>query len=143
MDMVVSMAKSHLMAEVERLQNKIRNEIQYHQDEIAILEKLLGGGSEVGNGRIATVRRGRPPKTRGARKTSRKGGRRSREEIEAEAAEVVKLIKGAGSGGISASDILAKYPSIFPSVKQYLLKYAKGSGIKAVGKKQFTKYVAG
>ena len=135
------MAKTNLMAEVALLQNKIRKEIQFHKDEIAILEGLLGNAPTP----TAMVKRAGAPKAPSSprAKRSAKRIRRSVEEIQAEAQQVVQMVKAAGKDGIAAGDILKKYPGIFPSVKQYLQKYAKGSGIRAVGKKQFTRYVAG
>lgn len=138
---LLCMAKTNLLAEVAELQNKIRKEIQFHKDEISILEGLLGNAPSAAR----VVGRGRPSKAPASPKARRssKRTRRSVEEIQAEAQQVVQMVKSAGKDGIAAGDILAKFPKIFPSVKQYLAKYAKGSGVKAVGKKQFTKYVAG
>ena len=86
-------------------------------------------------------RRGRPaaspnhqPKRKGKRV------RRSREAVEAEAAEIVEFIKGAGKEGLGAKNIKSKFHVSAPSIKAYLKQYAPQAKIKTTGHKSTMRY---
>lgn len=118
-----------------RAKQLIQKQIAYHEDELEVLRKMLNGSVPQ-----------RAPKKATAPKPKKKGGRvrRSREDLEGQAQQVVKTIKGSGAEGISSGELMAKHKGInfVPSVTQWLKKYAKGGGYKTKGKKQFTRFHA-
>ena len=71
-------------------------------------------------------------------KTDRKR-RRSTEECEAQAAEIVAFIKAAGKDGVGGGDITAQFGKIAPSVRAFLEKYSDAK-IKTTGNKASMRY---
>ena len=136
------MPKSTLVQEVQNLQNKIRKEIDFHREQISILEGLLAGGvSEVGNGR-----RGRPKQMasviRATTKAGKKKGRvrRDPDKIQQDAKEVISIIRAGGKEGVRAKDF--GHVKINGSPKDFLKQYAPDFKWKTTGKKASTRYFA-
>jgi hypothetical protein len=115
---------------VERLsarRERVRAELEALNEQI----ERFGGGQR-SNGR----------KVEPATPTKRVGKRirRSREQVEAQAAEVVNFIKAAGKSGISGKEIKKQFGNLLPSVNAFLKSFAKGAKIKTTGQKSTMRY---
>jgi len=119
-----------LLQEKKKVQASIEERLGLIDDQINSLNELHK--SATGRYYISS------PKTSSA--SGSKGKRRSKEELQQTAAEVVAFIKSAGKEGVSGSDIKAKFGSLLPSVKGWLKLYAPDAKIGTSGERAAMKY---
>jgi hypothetical protein len=67
--------------------------------------------------------------------------RRSREQLETMAADVVKFINGKGKEGASATEIKSEFGDLLPSVNAWLKNYSTAK-VKTTGNKSKMRYFA-
>jgi hypothetical protein len=116
---------------VARLQGRRRDLME----EVNLLDSeltRLGGSSKRGRGKAAAAG---GPVRRGKRR------RRKREDIEAQAAEVVEFISSAGKAGASGKEIKTKFGNLLPSVNAWLKNYSKAK-VRTSGEKSTMRYYA-
>src|SRR5690348_2312634 len=87
----------------------------------------------------ARLEGGRAP-AKAARASKRAGRkRRSRADLETQAAEVVKFIAGKGKEGVTGKEIKAQFGGLLPSVNAWLRNYSKVK-VRTTGAKSAMRY---
>ncbi len=102
----------------------------------AIIKEAQGKIAEIS--RIIGSITGKPAKSGGATGGTRQ--RRTKEELEHTAAEVVGFIKQSGATGVSGSEIKGKFDSLLPSIKEFLKLYAPDFKLTTKGEKAAMTY---
>lgn len=125
------------IADLEKHRDQLDQEIQKLQQ----LKSGLAGGEALSS--IAAPRRGRPPKNEGtapAKTAGRKGKRvrRSREDVEAHAKQILEFVRSA-KNGVTGTQIKDKFGKVIGTVKNYVKQYT-GVDIESVGPKTSMRY---
>lgn len=77
------------------------------------------------------------PRSAVSRKSS--GGtrtRRSAEQLQGEATEILGMLRAAGKSGVSAQTIRAKFPKLGPSISDFIMKHGGGVKLRREGGKR-------
>jgi hypothetical protein len=114
---------------LEDQKRSVEAEIELIEGELA---RLNGG-----HGRAKKGERAEPDK-RGRGKRVR----RTRDQVEAHAGQIVDYIRSKGKEGVSGREIKAKFGAVLPTVQAYLKQYAPDAKIKTEGKKAAMRYLA-
>jgi hypothetical protein len=120
---------SDIVRKLKHRRDVLMAEVNLINDEIT----RLGG-----NGR---GRRGPKPAAGADEPRRRVRRRRSREQLEAMATNVVKFINGKGKEGASATEIKSQFGDLLPSVNAWLKNYSTAK-VKTTGNKSKMRYFA-
>lgn len=125
-----------ILAPVDDVVRKLKHRRDVLMEEVNLLEAELD--------RLGGRRRKPGPKPEGAaasqpgRKVRK---RRSREQLESMAADIVKFIGGKGKEGASGNEIKAEFGDLLPSVNAWLKNYSTAK-VKTTGSKSKMRYFA-
>jgi ElaB/YqjD/DUF883 family membrane-anchored ribosome-binding protein len=111
--------------------NSLQAEIDRLQEE---LDRVVGR-----NGSPAT-RRTAPKAESGPKPARKRRGRRSSEEVNAQAREMIEYIRSKGREGATGKEITQKFGKILPSIKEFLNSRDAGAKVKTKGAASNTVY---
>lgn len=123
-----------ILAPVDDVVRKLKHRRDVLMVEVNLLQAELD--------RLGGSRRKPGPKAEGASQPGRKlRKRRSRDQLEAIAAEIVEFISGKGKEGASGNEIKSKFGDLLPSVNAWLKNYSTAK-VKTTGSKSKMRYFA-
>jgi len=124
---------SDVLDRLNRRREVVAAELAQLDDHIA----RIGGHGRRGRKAAIVATDGAPVARRKGKRT-----RRSREELETQAAEIADFIKSAGKEGATGKEIKTKFGNLLPSVNAWLKLYNRGAKIKTTGQKSKMRYMA-
>ena len=106
-------------------------------DDIANVE-ITGSNGKVGRGRSSAKQSAEQPAAKNGK--AKRRVRRTTEELNEMASNIIAFIKRAGTEGVKGSAIKAEFGPILPSIKEFLKLYGGGKAIKSKGQKATMAY---
>ena len=135
---------SSILAPLADIVNRLKVRRNELAEDLSLVDAELARFDGSGNGRASRKSATRVSSNgAGSVRRKRKRIRRSREQIEAVARDIVKFIQDGGKDGRGGRDIKAKFGAILPSTKAFLKEYAPNAKLKTTGLKATMRYHGG